>query len=766
MEGILSNFSGKFQCVKRNGECVPFAENNIISSVRKCLASFPLYDEAQSEKISRQVLNHVYSKMLSLHKEDNDKILVHVEQIQDWIVEALDQLGYKEVAVAYRDYRIKHEKLRNLGKLDNQSRQLFIEMKKYFKDDLQIYQFMSKFSRWNFEKQRRETWQELVKDRVIPWFKKTLARYKCSLDNTEWEFLTNQLLHMHAAPSLRVLQLAGPALDRCHVGVYNCAYMPIESISSLPEMLYILMQGTGVGFSVENNYISKLPKVKRWRNSKPEVVVVEDTTEGWCDAYQRVLELFWDGCDATLDVSKVRKRGSILKTKGGYASGPEPLVELFDFTKNVFKANSDRYLSDTDLHRLACFVGRIVQVGGVRRAATISLSDLASLGMRHIKSGNWWEDQTYWCDGRYLSMANNSAVYDFEDKVPIEVFMEEWLALVKSRSGERGIFNRQAAIKCRPKRRKPAKFGCNPCGEIVLRPYEFCNLSTAIARPDDTLESLIDKVVAATYFGVMQSLCVDFNYINPQWKKNCIEERLLGVDITGQMDCPLLQYGNPERPKLLQILYQHAYQTAERLARRFNINMPAAITTVKPSGDSAVLFDCSSGVSPRFAPFYRRWVRESQSSPMSAFLIDSGVPYSPAPESPDKLYVFAFLKESPSVSKTRNDLTAVQQLENWLEWKTHWSEHSVSATIYVDDHEWLEVGAWVYRHLDKITGVSFLPKDNGTYKFAPNEELSYEEYVKAKSEYPEIHWDKLSYYDNAYLNPQTLFTCTADSCSY
>jgi len=760
-----------FTCTKRDGKEVSFDINKISNSVKKCIQSFPHYSLDEAEKISQQVLNFVYNKLFEWQKENKNK--VHVEEIQDVVVDSLHKLGYENLANAYSSYRQKHKNLRetSLASFSDEEVKKFSEMKQFFTDDLQVYQFFSKFSRWLDSKNRRETWQELVCDRVIPWFKKTIQRYDCYLEENEWEFLKDSLLYMKASPALRILQLAGPALDRCHVGVYNCAYMPIDSINSLPEMLYILMQGTGVGFSVESHYVNKLPKIKEWDTSKPKKkIVVEDTTEGWCDAYKQILECFWDGVDIELDVSKVRKKGSILKTKGGYASGPEPFAELVDFTRNVFYHNQGKYLADTDVHRLACFVGRIVQVGGVRRAATISLSDLASVGMRHIKSGSWWDDQTYWKDGLYLSMANNSAVYDFRQRVPIELFMEEWLALVKSRSGERGIFNRQAANLHRPERRLPCEeFGCNPCAEIVLRPYEFCNLSIAVARPDDTPQTLLEKVRAATYFGVLQSLCTDFNYINKKWKENCIEERLLGVDITGQADCPLLQYGAPGRAELLKTLKEEALKVAQFLAKRFKINMPAAVTTIKPSGDSSVLFNCSSGVSPRFAKYYRRWVRESQTSPMSAFLIDSGVPYHPAPESPENLYVFAFPKASPPVSKLRNDMSAIDQLENWLEWKTCWAEHSVSATIYVDDHEWLEVGAWVYKHIDHITGLSFLPKDNGTYKFAPHEEMTEEEYKKFLQSYPEISWIKLSYFDSLHRQPrqpEVIFDCSSDKCVY
>jgi len=629
--------------------------------------------------------------------------------------------------------------------------------------DLQTYQFYSKFSRWIPQENRRETWTEAVCDRIIPWLQKVATKHKAYLKQEEWSWLKDKLLHMQASPALRVIQLAGPALDRCNVGVYNCSYIPLIDLRCFAEMLYVLMQGTGVGFSVEEQYISNLPRVKPWNGKVVEKVVVEDTTEGWCDALLRCLEIFFDGYDVELDTHLVRPKGSILKTKGGYASGPEPLRELINFTRNVISSNGGHKLRDTDVHRIACFIGRIVQVGGVRRAALISLSDLHSLGMRFIKSGEWWNDKTYWDHGLYLSMANNSAVYD--RNYTKQSFIDEWEALRQSGSGERGIFNRDATRRLKPSRRESCDFGTNPCGEIVLRPFEFCNLSIAVARQGDTTESLVDKVRAATYFGVLQSLCTDFNYIRSEWKRNCEEERLLGVDITGQVDCELLRYGISGREALMRKLKEESIQTARMLAQRFGINIPKAITTVKPSGDSAVLFGCSSGVHPRYARFYRRWVRESKDSPMCKFLVSQGVPHAPAPEAPERLMVFCFPVKSPEGVLTRNDLSAIQQLENWLAWRENYTEHSVSCTVYVGDNEWDEVGEWVWNHMDSITGVSFLPRDNGTYKYAPNEEITEDEYMDMMRQFPKIDWSKLREFDQP-VNAQSLFTCSAGGCSF
>lgn len=522
----------------------------------------------------------------------------------------------------------------------------------------------------------------------------------------------------------------------------NCAYHPLQDQFAFAELLYILMQGTGAGFSCENDYVSNLPRIKK-QNGKKETLVCEDHTEGWCDTFHRHLQLLWDGWDTHVDVTKVRPKGARLKTKGGRSSGPGPYLELISFSRQLLKARQGRFLEDIDAHDLACKIGTIVQVGGVRRAAEISLSDLNSRAMREAKSGNWYDGH------RHRTMANNSAVYDFPDGVPVEVFMEEWLSLVKSKSGERGIFNRQAALKHKPKRRLPWRFGGNPCLEIILRAFQFCNLSIVIARAHDTRESLARKVRVAAYWGKIQSMATKFGYIRDDWRKNCVEERLLGVDITGHADCPLLRPGAPGRAELLRYLAGIVSEVDRALSARWGVNLSAANTTVKPGGDSAVMFNCGSGVSPWFADYTLRNVREPKGTPIAKFLRDSGVPCADAPERPAELAVFSFPRKAPEGATKRNDLTAIQQLENWFEWKTCWAEHSVSATIYVEEHEWPEVGAWVYKHIDDITGLSFLPKDNGIYTYAPNEELTREQYEAAVAKFPTLNWAKLTHYEES-----------------
>lgn len=746
---------------KRDGKTVPFDVSKIRKALFRCFHAIGQVDgdgtESVVEKITKAVVNTVEAQHLTT---------TDVEHVQRLVIAQLWAEGLFDAAEHYQNYREAHRKSRLVKPVAPDVQVRFDEMKAHFPADLQIYQLMSKFAKWNEEKGRRETWRELVSDRVMPWL---FARPEVNLGNLpqqERDELEKAVYDLEVSPAMRVVQMAGPALDRCNVGAYNCAYAPSDDIFSFPEMLYILMQGTGQGFSAESEYVSELPRVKKQKGKAPETIVVGDSTEGWCNAYFKALQLLWDGYDFVPDVSGVRKKNTRLKTKGGRASGPEPFVELLDFSRNLIKSIQGRYMEPHHAHRLNCFTGRIVQVGGVRRAAEIGLSDLGDRILRDIKSGAWWAgNDGLWVDGKYLSMSNNSAVY--EETPPMEVFMEEWLALVKSKSGERGIFNRQAALKHSPKRRKWGKYkpGCNPCAEILLRPRQFCNLSIVIARPWDTVQSLKRKVRLAAIIGKIQSLATAFNYIRPDWKKNCEEERLLGVDITAHADCPLLRYDNAERKALLRELAKIVEEVDIEYSRRFGVNRSAANTTVKPGGDSAVFFNCASGVSPWFATHTVRWVRESQGSPVSKFLIDSGVPYAPAPEAPNELFVFGFPRKAPDGATTRKEMSAIQQFHNWLEWKQNWAEHSVSATIYADDHEWMELGAEVYKNFDHITGLAFLPRDNGTYKYAPNEELSEAQYDKMMSEFPDLNWAKLTEYESEDQTESSMtMACVGDKC--
>lgn len=629
-----------------------------------------------------------------------------------------------------------------------------------FVTPIQELQFYDKYSRWSEKDGRRETWPETVK-RVITFFQEELTRRKLSLPTETWCELENAMLALESMPSMRIVQMAGPTLRRCNVGAYNCAYLPMDSWQAFSELLYILMQGTGAGFSVEVDHVDSLPRIKRQHGQPGEKYTVPDTTEGWCNALLKGLNLWSNGYDIDFNFSKIRPQGAVLKTKGGRASGPEPLRQLLLFTRDKILSAQGRRLNPIEAHDIACFCGQIVQVGGVRRAALISLSDLDDRDMRDAKQGQFWLHNVQ------RSMANNSAVY--HDRPRSAVFMEEWLALLRSGTGERGIFNRGGLKTQLPKRRKKvADFGVNPCGEIILRPRQFCNLSIAVARANDTSESLARKVRLAAIFGTMQSLLTDFRYLSEDWSKNCEEERLLGVDITGQMDCPLLRPDNIDRAPLLDRLKNVAIETNQEYASLFSINPSAAVTCVKPSGNSAQLFNCSSGLHPRYASFYIRRIRIGAYTPIAQLLKDAGVPYFPevgqSVQSATVL-VFEFPVAAPDGAPTRHDLSAIGQLENWMDLKQWFCEHNPSQTVYVSDEEWPAVGAWVYDRFDGIGGLSFLPRDGGTYELAPYEEITKEQFDKRTKAMPVIDFAKLSDYEKEDMTEVNReFACVGDRC--
>ena len=739
---------------KRDGSIVDFDIQKIKAALLRCFNNVVSEQNVAMPDVD-PILEYVVLGLITR----NSTGPIDVEEIQRTIIAQLWITSLSEFAEHYQNYREDRRKARLNRPVPTAYASSVSEDRTHFQTDLQYYQFIGKFSRWNDTEKRRETWKETVFNRVIPWFQ-NLPKVKNKLTQQEWDMLSKSMYELEASPAMRVVQMAGPALERCHVGVYNCAYAPITDLRSFAELLYVLMQGTGMGFSVEYDQISALPRVAKQTGELPISVVVEDSTEGWCDALFHCLEFLFQGRDFILDTSAVRPKGTRLKTKGGRASGPEPFHELMTFIRRIVLSRQTRHLSDIDVHDICCMIGNIVQVGGVRRAALISLSDLGSHEMRSAKSGQWY------IDNKHRSMANNSAVY--HSKPSTDVFMDEWLSLIRSYSGERGICNRQAMDMQAPERRqKGHDWGFNPCGEIQLRPYEFCNLSIAVARPEDNETSLMKKVLVATYFGTMQATCTRFNYIRDQWRKNCEEEALLGVDITGHADCPLLHPSHPDRPELLRKLKTVVNATNESLARRFGISRSAADTCIKPGGDSSVFFDCASGVSPRYADRQIRWVRESKHSPVAKFLIDQGVPYHDSPERPNDLYVFGFPKTAPDGCLTRNSMTAIEQLENWLCWKRNWAEHSVSATIYVEPYEWFQVGSWVYDHFDEITGLSFLPKDNGVYKHAPNEELTPEQYAMFSKDFPVVDWSKLCQYeDDDQTESAQNYACVGGTCAF
>lgn len=538
----------------------------------------------------------------------------------------------------------------------------------------------------------------------------------------------------------------------------NCAALDIDCLEAFAELLYILMQGSGVGVSVEGECVDQLPRIKKQKKGiVPRRFTVPDNTEGWCDSLLIGLRAWFAGEDVEYDYSQVRPAGAKLKTKGGRASGPEPLRQLLAFVKDKVLSCQGGRLTDIDCHDICCMIGKIVQVGGVRRASEISLSDLDSEAMRNAKSGDWWNRAPM------RDMANNSAVY--VEKPDAVTFMREWLALAESGSGERGIFNRWAIDKTIPKRRKRTRFIINPCGEIILRNGQFCNLSICVARANDTKETLKRKVRLAAIWGTLQSTLTKFGYIRDHWRKNCEEERLLGVDITGQMDCPLLRPGAPGRAALLKELLQVVLDTNAEFADMLGIPRTAAATCVKPSGNSAQFFQCSSGIHARYAEKQIRRFRAGLLDPLTKFLQDQGVPWAIDPMN-ESLVCFDFLPDpAPAGTPCRNDLTAIQQCEYWLETKENWAEHSVSCTVYVDKDEWLDVGYWVFKNFHLVNSMAFLPKDGGTYRLMPNEEVDSKTYDKLRESFPRIDWSKLSRYESDdFTGSAQELSCVGGAC--
>ena len=573
--------------------------------------------------------------------------------------------------------------------------------------------------------------------------------------------LEQAILGLEVMPSMRSLMTAGLAAERDNTCMYNCSYLAVDDPKSFDEAMHILLCGTGVGFSVERQSISKLPEVPEKMFTSETTIVVKDSKEGWAKALRQLIALLYSGEVPTWDVSKVRPSGAPLKTFGGRASGPAPLVDLFNFTINTFKKAAGRKLSSVECHDIMCKIGEVVVVGGVRRSAMISLSNLSDERMRSAKSGSWWENNPQ------RALANNSVSYT--EKPDNLSFMKEWLALVESGSGERGIFNREASKKqagLNGRRDVNYEFGTNPCSEIILRPSQFCNLTECVVRATDTIETLSEKVRLATILGTIQSTFIKFPYLRKQWTDNTAEERLLGVSLTGIMDNPLMTLKNKGLDKTLAHLKEVAVATNAEWADRLGIPVAAAISCVKPSGTVSQLVDSASGIHARHSPYYIRTVRGDNKDPLTQFMKDQGIPNEPDAFKPDQTTVFSFPQKAPDGAVCTKDMTAIEQLEMWLMYQRNWCEHKPSVTINVKSEEWLEVGAFVYKHFDEMSGVSFLPFNEHTYQQAPYQDCGRSEYEALKEFMPKrIDWAKLSEYeseDNT-SGSQTL-ACSGDSC--
>ena len=637
---------------------------------------------------------------------------------------------------------------------------------------MDIYQefiHKSRYARWLESENRRETWGETVK-RYFDFFENrehtsdssfTSQGFKENVEKYREE-LEKAVFHMNIMPSMRGLMTAGEALERDNVAGYNCAYLAVNRPRAFDECLFILMCGTGVGFSVERREVEKLPEVPDELYDTDTTIVVADSKIGWSKAYKELIQMLYAGQIPKWDMSKVRPAGERLKVFGGRSSGPEPLDNLFRFTVEIFKHSTGRRLSSIECHDLMCKIAEIVVVGGVRRSALISLSNLTDERMRKAKSGQWWLDNTQ------RALSNNSVAYT--EKPDVGIFLKEWQSLIESKSGERGIFNRNAAKKQVEKlgdrRDSNYNFGTNPCSEIILRDKEFCNLTEVVIRPDDTPKTLKEKVRLAAILGTWQATLTNFRYLSKEWKNNCEEEALLGVSLTGIMDNAYTNGNKDKLPELLNELKQIAIDTNKEVSKNIGIKQSAAITCVKPSGTVSQLVDASSGIHTRHSPYYIRTVRGDKKDPLCQFLVEKGIPYEDDLTKPHHTWVFSFPIKSAENAICRNDKSALEQLEFWKLYQEHWCEHKPSVTITVKEDEWVEVGAWVFKNFDMISGISFLPYSDHSYKQAPYQECNEKDYLLMLGKMPkQINWDELSDYeveDNTRGSQE--YACTGDKC--
>ena len=645
-------------------------------------------------------------------------------------------------------------------------------MNNYLPTDYQNFIALSRYARWKEDEQRRETWMETV-ERYFDYMSKHLEeKHNYTMPDDLRGELEVAVLDQDIMPSMRALMTAGPALDRCHVGGYNCSYVPVDSPRAFDETMYILMCGTGVGFSVEGHIVEKLPIVNEVMHETDTVIKVGDSRPGWAKSLRELISLLYAGQIPKWDVSEVRPAGARLKTFGGRASGPAPLENLFNFCIKKFKGAAGRRLYPIECHDIMCKIGEVVVVGGVRRSALISLSNLNDDQMAHAKSGQWWDEpeKNIYREGQ-RALANNSVAYT--EKPQMGTFMREWLSLYESGSGERGIFNRQSAQKQAAKngrRDTEQDFGTNPCSEIILRPYQFCNLSEVVVRASDTQQSLTEKVRLAAILGTFQSTLTDFKYLRKIWRTNTEEERLLGVSLTGIMDNAMMSGKSAHLGMnigaTLNALKEQAITTNAAMAEQLGIPQSTAITCVKPSGTVSQLVDSASGIHARHNPYYIRTVRGDNKDPITQFMIAQGIPAEPDVSKPDSTTVFSFPMKAPTNAVCRNDMSAIEQLELWLTYQRHWCEHKPSVTITVKEHEWMTVGAWVFEHFDEVSGISFLPFSDYVYQQAVYQDIDKEEYEEARSHMPKaIDWSKLQEFEKEdHTSGGRELACTAGVC--
>lgn len=750
------------QLEKRGGDIVPFAFEKITNAIYKSMLTAGEGSVEDATLVAHQVAGE-----LARFTKKYKTFLPTVEGIQDTVEKQLMLNDFTAAAKAYILYRDKRLQMRTEQReVPERVLALVAESKKYFRNNpLGEFVYLRSYARWIPEEGRRETWIETV-DRYIGFMRENLGE---KLTKEEYAEVHEAILNQEIMPSMRLMQFAGDAVRRCNVAAYNCSYIAPSKIGDFAEIMYVSMCGTGAGFSIESANVQALPQISYQTGETTPVYVIDDSKEGWCDALTNGLKTWYSGKDVEFDFSHIRPAGARLKTMGGKASGPEPLKSLLSFTRERILSHQGRRLRNIDVHDVICKIGECVVAGGVRRSAMISLSDLDDDTMRDAKKGAFYTTHPH------RAIANNSAVY--LEKPTNAEFMDEWVALMKSGAGERGIFNRGGLIKQIPSRRrheweetgyiqkgkviKPV--GTNPCGEIILKSKQFCNLSEVIARADDTKESLVRKVHLATIIGTYQSTLTNFGYLSKEWKKNCEGERLLGVSITGQWDSPSVRDA-----ETLKAMHAQTIKTNKKYAKRFGVSESMSITTVKPSGTVSQTFDVSSGMHPRNSAYYIRRIRVSATDSLFKLLRDQGVPFHPeVGQTIDEAntYVLDFPVKSPDNAVTKNDLTAIDQLVHWKLVKENYTEHNPSVTISVGENEWIQVANWLYENWDLVGGLSFLPRSDYVYRLAPYEEISKEQYEELASKFPVIDYSKLySYEKHDETEMKRELACVSGTC--
>jgi len=740
---------------KRNGKLVPFEVEIIAKAVYKAMLAANEGSEAEADMVANKVL----SDLVRISKK-HPNFSPTVEGIQNSVEKELMVSEYVATAKAYILYREERSKIRQMGiEVPEKVKKLAEDSKKFFKNPLGEFIYYRTYSKWIGEENRRETYIETV-DRYMAFMKENLGN---KLKDAEYKEVRETILNQGAMPSMRLLQFAGPAARTTNVCAYNCSFIAPESWKDFSEVMYISMCGTGAGFAVQSENVQKLQQIKKQIGKKLPTHVIDDSKEGWCDALTLGMETWANGLDIDFDFSTLRPAGARLKTMGGKSSGPEPLRQLLSFTRSKMLARQGRRLENIDAHDILCKIGEIVVSGGVRRSAMISLSDLNDDDIRDAKSGQFWMTEPQ------RALANNSAVY--EVKPTNTEFLEEWISLMKSGSGERGIFNREGLKYTLPERRLAQfkdddvpSWGTNPCGEIILQSKQFCNLSEIVARSTDTEASLIKKMKVAAILGTYQATLTNFPYLSKEWKENCEKERLLGVSITGQWDCPAVR-----KPEVLRKLRAEAIKVNKEFAKRFGIGQSTCITCVKPSGNLSQTVDSSSGMHPRHSAYYIRRVRIASTDALFKMLKDQGIPFHPEVGQTMEnatTFVLDFPVASPDKSLFKDDQSAIEQLEYWKVLKENYTEHNPSTTISIGDEEWIDVANWIYKNWDIVGGLSFLPRSNHIYQLAPYETTDKKTYEDMLKRFEHIDFSKIVTYEATdELNQKAELACVGGVCS-